>query len=95
MLGFFKDELFFAAASRERPGVAALAVAGAALTFAYLARFWLGISPGAPVAPGQLPLLLVAPVVILAAYLAGWPDLRRPSSGLAERAAAVTQALPG
>ena len=73
MLGFFKDELYFAAASREGPVVAALAVAGAALTVAYLARFWLGLFVGRRrVAAGQLPLLLIAPVVVLAAFsLAG------------------------
>ncbi len=47
-LGFFKDELFFKAAL-ERGTVArrSLAVVGAALTFAYIARFWIGHVPRA------------------------------------------------
>lgn len=42
-VGFFKDELFFAAAVEAGPFWGAAAVAGAALTFAYIGRFWLGI----------------------------------------------------
>src|SRR5690242_12450244 len=46
-IGFFKDELFFAAARTAGPLVQALAVAAAALTFAYIGRFWLGLFTGA------------------------------------------------
>src|SRR3712207_7049253 len=41
-----KDELFFGAALGKGPVVAVLAVAGAALTGAYLARFWVGLFAG-------------------------------------------------
>ena len=41
-LGFFKDELFFAAALEDGASVQVLAVLAAALTFAYIGRFWLG-----------------------------------------------------
>jgi multicomponent Na+:H+ antiporter subunit A len=65
-IGFFKDELFFAAALERGPAFAALAVLGAALTFAYTWRFWNGIfegdpGPGAERASG----ILVWPVVAL------------------------------
>ena len=46
-VGYFKDELFFAAA-RRRPGRAGVAVLAAALTFAYIGRFWLGLFTGRP-----------------------------------------------
>jgi multicomponent Na+:H+ antiporter subunit A len=45
-LGFFKDELFFTAALGKGPLVTGLAVAGAALTVAYLGRFWFGLFAG-------------------------------------------------
>ena len=45
-LGFFKDELFFSAASEHGRLVQVLAVVAAALTFAYIGRFWLGIFAG-------------------------------------------------
>ena len=46
-LGFFKDELFFAAARRAQGRlVQVLAVVAAALTFAYIGRFWLGLFTG-------------------------------------------------
>ena len=41
--GFFKDELFFAAALERGTPLAVAAVAAAALTFAYVWRFWGGI----------------------------------------------------
>ena len=46
-LGFFKDELFFGAATEKGPLVTMLAVLAAALTFAYIGRFWLGLFTGA------------------------------------------------
>ncbi|MDP8901836.1 MAG: DUF4040 domain-containing protein [Actinomycetota bacterium] len=64
--GFFKDELFFAAALERGPVFAGLAVLGAALTFAYTWRFWAGIFLGTSdaVAAPQ-PGVLVWPVVAL------------------------------
>lgn len=47
-VGFFKDELFFASAQHESRMIAILAVAGAALTFAYIGRFWAGLFLGKP-----------------------------------------------
>src|SRR4051812_35931321 len=66
-LGFFKDELFFKAAIGEGSVVQACAIGAAALTFAYIGRFWIGLFLGAPgTAPRPIPLLLVAPVAALA-----------------------------
>jgi multicomponent Na+:H+ antiporter subunit A len=95
MLGFFKDELYFAAAVREGPVVTGLAIAGAALTFAYLARFWFGLFAGRRrVVAGRLPLLLVAPVVVLAALSLAGGIVVEPFARLAEDAAAVSHGAP-
>ena len=45
-IGFFKDELFFTAALGAGGSVPILAVAAAALTVAYIGRFWLGLFAG-------------------------------------------------
>jgi multicomponent Na+:H+ antiporter subunit A len=90
-LGFFKDELFFTAATDRGPIVAGLAVAAAAVTFAYLARFWLGVFAGPPrVSAIRLPRLLVVPVVVLAAISLLGGLVVAPFARLAEGAAAVT-----
>lgn len=52
-IGFFKDELFFAAALEHGWPFATLAVLAAALTLAYTWRFWNGIFRGS--APNTLP----------------------------------------
>jgi multicomponent Na+:H+ antiporter subunit A len=65
-VGFFKDELFFAAALERGPVFAGLAVLGAALTFAYAWRFWGGIFFGESVVEtGRQSWVLVWPVVVL------------------------------
>src|SRR5688572_20454990 len=64
-LGFFKDELFFTAALQASWPVTVLAVIAAALTFAYIGRFWLALFLGPRrAAPHPVPVLLVAPVVM-------------------------------
>jgi multicomponent Na+:H+ antiporter subunit A len=64
--GFFKDELFFASAHERGGIVPILAVAGAALTAAYMGRFWFGIFTGSEKkAPGGVPAALVWPIVAL------------------------------
>lgn len=63
-IGFFKDELFFDSAEERSVLVAGLAVLGAALTFAYIGRFWIGVFLGPLRSPTHgAPLLLVGPVV--------------------------------
>jgi multicomponent Na+:H+ antiporter subunit A len=65
-IGFFKDELFFKAGVERSPAVAVLTVAGAALTFAYIGRFWLGVFLGPVRSPAhRVTALLVWPVVAL------------------------------
>ncbi len=89
--GFFKDELFFAAAHERGGIVPILAVAAAALTVGYMCRFWFGIFLG-PVRtqPKGVSSVLVAPVVALGVLvIAGgiWPE---PISRLAEMAGEAT-----
>jgi multicomponent Na+:H+ antiporter subunit A len=69
-IGFFKDELFFAAAVDDGWPAAVASVAAAALTFAYIGRFWLRIFLGRrSVDSVRTPFLLTAPVVVLALAL--------------------------
>ena len=98
-VGFFKDELFFAAALGAGPVQAGLAVLAAALTFAYIGRFWtllfLGptrTEPGAE--PGALSGLLAAPVVVLAAVTVLGGVMVAPFADLAAAAGSVTNAAP-
>lgn len=66
--GFFKDEMFFAAAWERSTLVGIAACAAATLTLAYALRFWCGLFLGPPRthAPSLGP-LLVAPIAVLAA----------------------------
>ena len=90
-LGFFKDELFFAAASEAGTWVQVMAVVAAALTFAYIGRFWLGLFTGARDAePRPIPTLLIAPVAVLAAVALFGGMVVEPFARLAEDAATVT-----
>jgi multicomponent Na+:H+ antiporter subunit A len=67
-LGFFKDELFFTAALEAGWPVTAAAVAAAALTLAYIGRFWTAVFVGPRRArPQAVPRMLVLPIVALAA----------------------------
>jgi multicomponent Na+:H+ antiporter subunit A len=71
--------------------VAALAVVAAALTLAYLARFWLGVFAGPRrAAASPVPLLLVAPIAVLATVSIAGGIVVEPFARLAESAAAVT-----
>jgi multicomponent Na+:H+ antiporter subunit A len=90
-LGFFKDELFFAAARDRGTPTEVMAVVAAALTFAYVGRFWLGLFTGARLAaPRPVPALLVVPVAVLAAVGLAGGFVVAPFAGLAGDAAAVT-----
>ena len=92
-LGFFKDELFFAAALDASFIVQAMAVVAAALTFAYIGRFWLGLFTGprrTPLRP--VPALLVVPVGVLALLAVIGGIETGPFAQLAEDAATVTHA---
>jgi multicomponent Na+:H+ antiporter subunit A len=94
-LGFFKDELFFAAAHDAGAHTTVVSVVAAGLTFAYIGRFWLGLFTGARGAePSAVPVLLVAPVVALAAVALVGGLVVEPFVVLAEGAAAVTHGAP-
>jgi multicomponent Na+:H+ antiporter subunit A len=94
-LGFFKDELFFAAAWSQGPLLAALAVVSAALTFAYIGRFWLGIFAGPRRATARRPPpSLVAPIVVLAGVSLAGGIVVDPFARLAAAAATVTAGTP-
>jgi multicomponent Na+:H+ antiporter subunit A len=94
-IGFFKDELFFKAAAEEGTAMAVFAVAGAALTFAYMLRFWAGVflGPGAPrVEPMER--RLTWPVAALGALVVVGGVVVEPFTALAEDAAADTLGGP-
>ncbi len=94
-LGFFKDELFFAAARDAGTPVAVGAVLAAALTVAYAGRFWLGIFTGPlRIRPRPIPRLLVLPVAALAAIAVAGGLAVGPFADLAADAAEVTAAAP-
>lgn len=90
-IGFFKDELFFARAVELGTPYMVMDVAGAALTFAYIFRFWTHIFLGKELAPAKpITAWLVWPVVSLGflTFLGGiWPT---PFTKIAEGAASVT-----
>jgi hypothetical protein len=94
-VGFFKDELLFAAAlERGVPAVAA-AVVAAALTFAYVWRFWVRIFLGPrQVAARPLPLAMVAPVAVLGALVVLGGVLVGPFLALAAAAGSASLAAP-
>lgn len=72
-VGYFKEELFFATAAGRGPGTVVVATAAAALTVAYIGRFWIGVfgnreraAPALPMALLVLPVALLAGVVLVA-----------------------------
>ncbi|MDQ3788933.1 MAG: NADH-quinone oxidoreductase subunit L [Actinomycetota bacterium] len=94
-VGFFKDELFFTAALGAGPLVAGLAVAAAALTFAYIGRFWMLLFLGPTRAePDPVPGLLVAPIAVLAVVAVLGGLVVRPFERLAEDAGSISTTSP-
>ncbi len=94
-IGFFKDELFFKAAAERGTWLAVLAVLGAGLTFAYMARFWTGIFLGAPRGDVQpVERRLVWPVAFLGALVVAGGIVVAPFADLARSAADVTNGGP-
>ena len=68
-----------------------MAVLAAALTFAYIGRFWLGMFIGPRGAAAQpVPALLVAPIAVLAALAVAGGIVVEPFAELAGDAATVT-----
>jgi multicomponent Na+:H+ antiporter subunit A len=94
-IGFFKDELFFKAAAERGPWLAVVAVASAALTFAYITRFWTGIFLIGQRRPARaLPRRLVVPVVVLGGLVVAGGVLVGPFASLSQAAAEITAAAP-
>ena len=90
-VGFFKDELLFAAALERGPAFAVVAVASAALTFAYVARFWSGIFLGPLRAEARpISIALVWPVVLLGLLVAAGGVVVGPFLRIANDAASTT-----
>jgi len=94
-IGFFKDELFFGAALDRGAPFAVFAVLGAALTFAYVWRFWSGVFLG-PTRDGahDVPAALVWPVVMLGALVLVGGVLVEPFADLAIAAGTVSLDAP-
>ena len=98
-LGFFKDELFFAASVETGPFWVAVSVGGAALTFTYIGRFWLGIfvrhpDRGRVARLRRLSPVLVWPVALLGAVSVLGGIAPGPFTALANDAATVARLAP-
>lgn len=94
-IGFFKDELFFKAAAEHSTWLAVLAVIGAGLTFAYMARFWTGIFLGPPKGEtNPVERRLVWPVALLGVIVVVGGVVVAPFADLAQSAAIVTNGAP-
>ena len=92
-IGFFKDELFFGAALERGAIFAVLAVAGAALTVAYVWRFWSGIFLGAPRDGAHaVSATLVWPVAVLGVLVLFGGFVVEPFAALARSAGSVSLA---
>jgi multicomponent Na+:H+ antiporter subunit A len=94
-VGFFKDELFFHAAAEHSTALAVLSVIAAGLTFAYTWRFWAGLFLGAqPAETRGVPVLLTAPVALLALLALLGGIVTAPFTELAADAASATAGHP-
>ena len=90
-LGFFKDELFFAATLDRGWPIRVMAVVAAALTFAYIGRFWWGLFMGSRGAVARpIPAMLTGPIVLLAGIAVAGGVIVEPFASLAEDAGSVT-----
>lgn len=95
-IGFFKDELFFAASAQRSTELALAAVLAAGLTFAYMARFWGGIFLGPLRSAVRAPLerRLVWPIAGLGVLVVLGGIAVAPFAELAGDAATVTNGAP-
>jgi multicomponent Na+:H+ antiporter subunit A len=90
-IGFFKDELFFAAALERGTVFAVITTLSAALTFAYIWRFWGGIFLGEPRDGAHaVSRVLVAPVAVLGLLVLVGGFFVEPFAALARDAGAAT-----
>ena len=94
-IGFFKDELFFAAATQQGRLMQLFAIAGAALSFAYIGRLWSRIFLGPEKGhPQPIPNLLVWPVLFLGVVTIAGGIAVGPFRRIAEEAASVSFGAP-
>ncbi|MDQ4044508.1 MAG: DUF4040 domain-containing protein, partial [Chloroflexota bacterium] len=94
-IGFFKDELFFAAATEAGRPMQIMAIIGATLSFAYIGRLWIGWFLGDEKAQLKpLPRLLIWPIVALGAMAALGGIVPGPFRLVAEEAASVSYLAP-
>ena len=88
-VGFFADELLFKAALERGWVFAAMALAIAVVTLAYMARFWTQIFLGAPRGEaGPVPAAMVAPIGVLGAVCLVCGLVPAPFAQIAQDAAA-------
>ena len=93
--GFFKDELFFYAALERGDAWAVVAVGSAALTLAYVTRFWAGIFLGPRRGESHpIPAALVWPVVLLGGLVLAGGIVVEPLARLAAAAGEATFGAP-
>jgi multicomponent Na+:H+ antiporter subunit A len=88
-VGFFKDELFFAAALEHSAWLAVAATVSAGLTFAYVGRFWAGLFLGPPRSAEPVPRRLTWPVLGLGLVVVAGGIVVAPFARLASDAATV------
>ncbi|MGH2614944.1 MAG: NADH-quinone oxidoreductase subunit 5 family protein, partial [Thermomicrobiales bacterium] len=94
-IGFFKDEVFFAAMHDRGPVFTVAAVAAAGLTVAYIGRFWSAVFLGTSrVAARPVPILLTAPVVLLAGLCVAGGIWVGPANRLADAAGSASLLQP-
>jgi multicomponent Na+:H+ antiporter subunit A len=94
-IGFFKDELFFAAMRGEGGVMAALAVLSAALTFAYIGRFWGRLFLGHSEAVARpIPAAMPASIALLAVLCLVGGVWVEPFNALANAGGADSLKLP-
>lgn len=92
-IGFFKDELLFAAALERGPVFVGISLFAAVLTLAYTWRFWGGIFLGEIGADAhKIPFSLVAPVAGLGIFALAGGVFVEPFAVLARAAGAVSYA---
>lgn len=92
-IGFFKDEVFFAAMLERGAGYGIAAVLAAGLTFAYIGRFWWSVFLGRQRVRGdRLPWALTGPVVLLAVLCVAGGIWTAPANDLANAAGSAALA---
>lgn len=94
-IGFFKDELFFAAMLNGGPLLGVAAIAGAGMTFAYAAKFWSGLFLGKlTLTVSPAPALMTGSIFVLAILCVMGGLVIGPVNDLANAAGSATLQEP-